>query len=180
MPPSAGRAATVTQKTRSAVSAHLFAGPRKAPAMLDDAAKLTAKVEAGRLRLEVENSKAGHTLPGGGNSFRTITLDVVFKNAAGATVKSLEAERFGTEFADAAGKSPVPKWEAASVARSTEIGPDSSRVVLCDIPAGASRAEAVLTYHAILPAYGAMLRKRGVDLSRRAPVVMARTTVTLP
>jgi len=180
MPPTAGRAATVTEKTRPAVYAHLFAGPRKAPAMLDGAATMKGAVEGGRLRLEVENAKAGHSLPGGGNSMRTITLDVVFRNAAGAEVQSFQAERFGTEFADADGNFPVPKWNAHSVARDTEIGPDSSRVVWCDIPAGASRADAVLTYHAIHPAYRAMLEKRGVDLSGRAPVVLARTTVTLP
>ncbi|HET9952286.1 MAG TPA: multiheme c-type cytochrome [Candidatus Eisenbacteria bacterium] len=180
MPPTSGRAATVTEKTRSAVYSHLFAGPRKAPAMLDDAAAMKGSVAGGRLRLEVENTKAGHSLPGGGNSMRTITLDVVFKNAAGAEVQSIQAERFGTEFADAEGVFPVPKWNAHSVARDTEIGPDSSRVVWCDIPAGASRADAVLTYHAIHPAYRAMLVKRGVDLSGRAPIVLARTTVTLP
>jgi hypothetical protein len=111
---------------------------------------------------------------------RTITLDVEFKSATGAVVRSFQAERFGTEFADAEGNFPVPKWNAHSVARSTEIGPDSSRVVWCDIPAGSTRAEAVLSYHAIHPAYRAMLEKRGVDLSGRAPVVLARTTVTMP
>ena len=111
---------------------------------------------------------------------RTITLDVVFTNAAGVEVKKMQAERFGTEFADAKGVSPVPKWMGQSVARATEIGPDSSRVVLCDVPPGATRAEAILTYHAIHPAYRAMLSKRGVDLSGRAPVVLARTTVVLP
>jgi hypothetical protein len=180
MPPTEGRASTVSDKTRPAVYSHLFAGPRKAPGMLDGAANLKGSVEGGRLRLEVENAKAGHSLPGGGNSMRTITLDVVFTNAAGAELQKFQAERFGTEFADADGSFPVPKWNAHSIARDTEIGPDSSRVVWCDIPAGASRADAVLTYYAIHPAYRAMLEKRGVDLSGRAPIVMARTTVTLP
>lgn len=180
MPPAAGKAATVATKTRPAVNAHTFVGPRSTPAWLSDAATLKGAVASGRLRLEVENAKAGHSLPGGGNSMRTITLDVVFTNAAGAEVKKLQAERFGTEFADAKGVSPVPKWMGQSVARATEIGPDSSRVVLCDVPPGATRAEATLTYHAIHPAYRAMLAKRGVDLSGRAPVVLARTTVDLP
>jgi hypothetical protein len=111
---------------------------------------------------------------------RTITLDVVFTNATGLEVKKVQAERFGTEFADAKGVSPVPKWAGRSVARSTDIGPDSSRVVFCDIPAGATRAEAILTYHSIHPAYRAMLARHKVDLSGRAPVVLARTTVVLP
>jgi hypothetical protein len=180
MPPSAGKASPLSKKTRIAVSAHSLMGPRMTPAVLEDAAKLSGTVEGRRLRLLVENDKAGHSLPGGGNSFRTITLDVVFKNAAGAAVQTVQAERFGTEFADGSGYSPVPKWNAHSIARATEIGPDSSRVVYCDIPAGASRAEVALTYYAIHPAYRAMLEKRGVDLSGRAPVVMARATVALP
>ena len=180
MPPAPGKAATVAKRTRPAVNAHTFVGPRSTPAWLSDAATLKGSVSAGRLRLEVENAKAGHSLPGGGNSMRTITLDVVFSNAAGAEVQRLQAERFGTEFADADGMFPVPKWIGHSVARATEIGPDSSRVVLCDVPPGASRAVAVLTYHAIHPAYRAMLVKRGVDLSGRAPIVLARTTVVLP
>ena len=180
MPPAPGKAATVATKTRPAVNAHTFVGPRSTPEWLSDAATMKGSVASGRLRLEVENVKAGHSLPGGGNSMRTITLDVVFTNAAGAEVKRMQAERFGTEFADAKGVSPVPKWMGRSVARATEIGPDSSRVVLCDVPPGATRAEAILTYHAIHPAYRAMLAKRGVNLSGRAPVVLARTTVVLP
>ncbi|HEU4725328.1 MAG TPA: multiheme c-type cytochrome [Candidatus Eisenbacteria bacterium] len=180
MPPAPGKAATVATKTRPAVNAHTFVGPRSTPAWLDDAANLKGSLDGGRLRLEVENAKAGHSLPGGGNSMRTISLDVVFTNAAGAEVKKIQAERFGTEFADAKGASPVPKWAGRSVVRSTEIGPDSSRVVLCDVPPGATRANATLTYHSIHPAYRAMLAKRGVDLSGRAPVVLARTTVVIP
>lgn len=180
MPPAPGKAAAVAKRTRPDVPAHTFEGPRASPSWLSDAATLTGAVAKGRLRLEVGNAAAGHSLPGGGNSFRTITLDVVFRDAAGKQLQRLEAERFGTEFGDADGTFPSPKWIAHSVARSTEIGPDSSRVVWCDLPRGAAKAEAVLTYHAIHPAYRGMLEKRGVDLTARAPIVLARTTVTLP
>ena len=47
-------------------------------------------------------------------------------------------------------------------------------VVFRDAKGGAVSAEAVLTYHAIHPAYLPMLAARGVDLSGRAPYVMAR------
>jgi hypothetical protein len=141
---------------------------------------LTAAVEAGRLRLEVANKKAGHALPGGGNSMRIVTLDVTFRSAGGAELLRTRAERFGVEFADAGGSSPVPKWMARSVARSSSIPADSSRVVWCDLPPGAKSAEAVLTYHAIHPAYRARLEAQGVDLSGRAPIALARATVTIP
>ena len=177
MPPTPGQASTVSKVPRASVNAHTFAGPRTTPSILDEAAVLTGKMENGKLRLDVENAKAGHSLPGGGNSFRTVTLDVTFQDAAGATVQSFQAERFGTEFADAGGNFPIPKWNAHSVARATEIGPDSTRTVTCDVPPGAARAEAVLTYYPIHPAYRAMLERRGVDLSSRAPVVLARATV---
>ena len=180
MPTEPGKASTIGKKPRASVNAHTFVGPLTSAGIHDGAASLTGKVEAGHLRLDVSNDKAGHSLPGGGNSMRTITLDVVFRNAAGAVVQSIQAERFGTEFAAAEGEFPIPKWNAHSIARATEIGPDSTATVTCDIPAGATRAEAVLTYHSIHPAYVASLTKRGVDLSGRAPVVLARTTVTLP
>lgn len=180
MPPAPGKSAIVAKKAREAISAHRFEGPRATPTWLADAATLKGTVTKGRLRLEVENAAAGHSLPGGGNSMRTITLEVVFRDAAGKQLHRLDAERFGTEFADADGTFPVPKWIAHSVARATEIGPDSSRVVWCDVPRGAAKAEAILTYHAIHPAYRATLERRGVDLSGRAPIVLARATVTLP
>lgn len=180
MPPAPGKTAFVAKKARPAVSAHTFLGPVAHPTWLSDAATLVGAVSKGRLRLDVANAKAGHSLPGGGNSMRTITLEVIFRDGAGRQLQRVDAERFGTEFGDADGTFPVPKWIAHSVARATEIGPDSSRVVWCDLPRGAAKAEAILTYHAIHPAYRGMLEKRGVDLSGRAPIVLARTTVTLP
>lgn len=110
---------------------------------------------------------------------RTIALDVVFRDAKGGKVSAVTAERFGTEFSAADGSFPAYKWNAHGVARATSIGPDSSRVVWCDIPPGAVSAEAVLTYHPIHPAYLPMLAARGVDLSGRAPYVMARAKADL-
>jgi hypothetical protein len=110
---------------------------------------------------------------------RTIALVVVFLDKAGAVVSRLAAERFGVEFSAADGSFPAFKWNAHAVARSTAIPPDSTHVVWCDVPAGAGSAEATLTYHAIHPAYRPILEARGVDLSGRAPYVMARAKVSL-
>lgn len=180
MPAGPGKASNIAKTTRPSVSAHTFVGPRTTPAWLDSSATLAAAVSGNRLRLEVANRAAGHALPGGGNSMRTVQLDVVFRNGKGAELSRLTAERFGVEFSDADGTYPVPKWIARAVARSTSIPPDSSRVVWCDLPPGAATAEAVLTYHAIHPAYRPMLESRGVDLTGRAPYVMARAKVTIP
>jgi hypothetical protein len=180
MPPTPGKAAITAKKSRPAVFAHTFVGPRMTPAWLDSAATVSAALEGRRLRLEVSNRAAGHALPGGGNSMRTVQLDVVFRDGKGGEVSRLTAERFGVEFSDADGTFPVPKWIAHAVARSTAIPPDSSRVVWCDLPPGAATAEATLTYYSIHPAYRPMLEARGVDLSGRAPYVMARAKVTMP
>jgi hypothetical protein len=74
----------------------------------------------------------------------------------------------------------VPKWLAKKVARSNEIPADEPKVEWSEIPQGAKRAEAVLTYHFILPAYRAALTAKHVDLTGREPVVMTRTTVAIP
>jgi hypothetical protein len=179
MPSAAGKAAVSASKSRPSVSAHTFVGPRSTPAWLDSAATLAAAASGGRLRLEVVNRIAGHALPGGGNSMRTIALDVVFRDAKGAEISRLVAERFGTEFSAADGSFPAYKWNAHGVARATSIPADSSRVVWCDLPPGAASAEAALTYYAVHPAYRPMLAARGVDLSGREPYVMARAKVPL-
>ena len=111
---------------------------------------------------------------------RSITLDVVYRNAAGAEVSRVPVQVYDTEFADASGKSPVPKWLARKVARSNELIEGESRVEWVDIPAGAKRAEAALTYRFILPAYLPSLEKRKVDLTGHDPVTMAKTEVKLP
>lgn len=179
MPAAPGKAAVTAKKIRPAVSAHRFRGPRSEPAWLDSVAAIDATTEDGRLKLEVSNRAAGHALPGGGNSMRTIALDVVFRDGNGDSLSMMTAERFGTEFSDADGSFPAYKWIAHGVARATSIPPDSSRVVWCDVPAGAASAEAVLTYYPIHPAYLPMLVARGVDLSGRAPYVMARARAEL-
>ena len=111
---------------------------------------------------------------------RTITLDVVFQAADGKELGRVTADRYGIEFADSAGKSPVPKWLAKKVARSNPIPADGSVTAWADIPPGAKRAVSVLTYHFLHPAYRAALEKRGVDLTRSAPAVMARVATDLP
>jgi len=179
MPPSPGKSAIIAKQTRDKINAHTFLGAHTA-GVLDSAAALTATLEEGKLKLTITNARGGHSLPGGGASMRTITLEVVYFNSAGAEVSRTTVERFGTEFADAEGRSPVPKWLAKKPARSKEIPAGEPVVEWAAIPAGAKKAEALLTYHFILPAYRGGLEARKVDLSGYAPVVMARASVVLP
>jgi nitrate/TMAO reductase-like tetraheme cytochrome c subunit len=179
MPPAPGKASMLSKMTREKVWHHLFQGAHT-PGVSDSAASLKATVEEAKLKIIVTNTRGGHSLPGGGASMRAITLDVIYRDAAGAEVSRVPVQTFDTEFADASGKSPVPKWLARKVARSYEIVAGEPRTEWAEIPAGAKRAEAVLTYRFILPAYLPSLEKRQVDLSRHAPVVMARAAVALP
>ena len=71
------------------------------------------------------------------------------------------------------------KWLARSVVRSVEIPADEPRVEWADIPPGAKRAEAILTYHFLFPAYIPALEARQVDLSDHRPKVLARAEATL-
>ena len=111
---------------------------------------------------------------------RAITLDVTFRDGTGAVLARIPVQTYDTEFADAAGKFPVPKWLAKKVVRSNEILPDVPKVEWAEIPERAKNAEAVLTYHPLLPVYRAALLAKQVDLSGRDPVVMTRAVVTLP
>ena len=179
MPPAPGKASPLSKKQRDAVHAHTFFGPR-VPGGLDSVATLAAQMVSGKLKITVTNVRAGHALPGGARSMRAITLEVVWSDAAGKELARSTVESYGTEFADAAGKSPVPKWLAASVKRSREIPADGSVEETASPPPGAKRAEAILTYHPILPAYRTALLARKVDMTGRDPVVLARATVKLP
>ena len=179
MPPAPGKASPLSKKQRDAVYAHSFFGPR-VPGGLDSVATVAAEIASGKLKIVVTNARAGHALPGGARSMRAITLEVVWFDAAGKELSRSTVESYGTEFADAAGKSPVPKWLAASVKRSKEIPADGSVEESATPVPGAKRAEAILTYHPILPAYRADLVARKVDLTGRDPVVLARATVKLP
>ena len=179
MPTKVGKASPIVKKTRPDLRQHIFAGAHGAGA-LDSAAVLAAAVEGGRLRISVANRRGGHALPGGGASMRMIALEVVFRDANGKELGRVTADRYGVEFADGAGKSPVPKWLAKKVARSNPIPADGSATAWADIPAGAKRAESELIYHFVHPAYRGDLEKRGVDLARSAPVVMARAAIDLP
>ncbi len=179
MPPVPGKAALLSKKVRGNVWAHSFLGAHTA-GVLDSAASLDASVEQGKLKITVTNRRGGHSLPGGGASMRAITLEVIYRDGAGKEVARAPVQTYATEFADANGNAPVPKWLAKKVARSQEIPADASRVDWSEIPARAKGAEAVLTYHFILPAYRADLEKRQVDLSGHEPVTMARALVSLP
>jgi hypothetical protein len=179
MPSAPGKASPLAKKQRPAVFAHTFSGPRT-PGGLDSVATLAASVEGGRLRLTVTNARGGHSLPGGGHSMRSITLDVVFTDAAGKELSRAEVASYGTEFADSAGRAPAPKWLAASVARSREIPADSPVVEYAKVPAGAKKAEAVLTYHPLAPAILERLKAAGVEAAGRDPVVLARAAASLP
>lgn len=179
MPPAPGKASPLAKKQRSEVYAHSFIGPRTAGG-LDSIASVGAAVQEGRLRLTVRNSRAGHSLPGGGHSMRAITLEAAFFDAGGKEIARVPVAMYGTEFADSSGAAPVPKWLAAKVSRSRSIPADSSIEEWAPIPAGAKRALALLTYHPIAPAYRARLLARRVDLAGRDPVVIARAEVTLP
>jgi hypothetical protein len=179
MPSAPGKASPLAKKQRPAVFAHTFSGPRT-PDGLDSVATLAASVEGGRLKLTVTNTRGGHSLPGGGHSMRAITLDVVFIDAAGKELSRGEVASYGTEFADTAGRAPVPKWLAASVARSREIPADSPVVEYAKVPAGAKKAEAVLTYHPLAPAILERLKTAGVEVAGRDPVVLARAAASLP
>ena len=179
MKPARGKAALIAKKERDQVWSHAFAGAHS-DSLPDSVATLVAAVEKGRLKLTVTNRQGGHSLPGGGGSFRWITLDVVYRDAAGKELRRANVQGYGTEFADAAGKSPVPKWLARKVVRSEEIAADAPRTEWADIPSGARRAEATLTYHFLNPAYVPALEARKVDLSRHRPRVLARTHVEIP
>jgi hypothetical protein len=178
MPSSSGKS-SVIGKTREKIWSHQFLGAHTA-GVLDSAATLAAAVEGGKLKLTVANRRGGHSLPGGGASMRAITLEVLYKDGAGKELSRVAVQTYGTEFADAGGKSPVPKWLAKTVARSNEIPADEPKVEWAAIPAGARSAEATLTYHFLLPSYRQALEAKKVDLSGRDPVVMARATVSIP
>jgi hypothetical protein len=143
-------------------------------------ATVAGAVEGGRLKLTVTNRRGGHSLPGGGGSFRWITLEVIYTDASGKEIARVPVQGYGAVFADSAGRSPVPKWRAKKVVQSSEIPADEPRVEWSDIPGGARRAEAVLTYHFLHPAYVPALEARKVDLSRHRPRVLARTRVEIP
>lgn len=179
MPPFTGKTALTAKKIREKNWGHQFTGAHT-PGLLDSVASLAAEVEGGKLKLTVRNTRGGHSLPGGGASMRAITLEVVFSDRAGVVIARVPVQTYATEFADAAGKSPVPKWLAKKVARSNEIPSDVPKVEWAEIPERAKRAEALLTYHPLLPVYRAALLAKQVDLSGRDPVVMTRALVTLP
>ena len=179
MPPAPGKASPLSKKRRDAVYAHTFAGPR-VPGGLDSVVTLGAQMVSGRLKVTVTNARGGHALPGGARSMRAITLEVAWFDGAGKELARTTVDSYGTEFADSAGNSPVPKWLAASVKRSNEIPADSSMEEWADPAPGAKRAEAIVTYHPILPAYRKALAARQVDLTGRDPVVLARASVKLP
>jgi len=179
MPPGPGKTAITAKVSRDKMWPHHFLGAHT-PGVLDSTATLAAVVEGGKLKLTVTNRRGGHSLPGGGASMRAITLEVAYTNAAGAELSRALVQTYDTEFADASGKSPVPKWLAKSVARSNEIPADAAKVEWAAIPAGAKSAEAILTYHFLLPAYRDALVAKKVDLTGHDPVVMARAKVALP
>ncbi|HEY6221748.1 MAG TPA: multiheme c-type cytochrome [Candidatus Eisenbacteria bacterium] len=179
MPPAPGKASLIAKKTRDTIWAHTFAGAHAAGG-LDSVASVAAAVESGKLKLTVRNTRGGHSLPGGGASMRAITLEVVYQDGAGKELARVLVQTYDTEFADASGKSPVPKWLAKKVARSNEIPADEPKVEWTEIPPGAKTAEAVLTYHFLLPTYRAVLVAKKVDLTGRDPVVMARASVAIP
>ncbi len=179
MPPAPGKASPLSKKQRDAVWAHKFLGPRVAGG-LDSVITLAAEMSSGRLKVTVTNARTGHALPGGARSMRSITLEVSWLDEAGKELSRTSVDSYGTEFADSAGNSPVPKWLAASVKRTNEIPADSSVVEWADPVPGAKRAEAIVTYQPILPKFRAALVARQVDLTGRDPVVLARATVTLP
>jgi len=180
MKPYAGQAAPkISKNNREKVWSHGFHAA-KTPGFLDSVATVSAKVEGGRLKLTVANHRAGHSLPGGGGGMRIIRLTVSFYGISGALIDSSEVETFGIRYADAQGKTPVPKWLAKTVAHRAEIPSDGEQVEWCDIPSKAKRAEARLVYYFIDPAYLPALQSRSVDLSAHQPVVMARATSKLP
>lgn len=179
MPPSAGKPSILSKAPRDKVWHHVFLGAHT-PGVLDGAATLEGSVEKGKLKLVVTNVSGGHSLPGGGASMRAVTLEVVYQNAAGGELSRVPVRVYDTEFADASGKSPVPKWLARKVARSNELVAGEPRVEWADIPAGAKRAEAILTYRFILPEYLPSLEKRKVDLTGHEPVTIAKAEVKLP
>lgn len=180
MPPYAGQAAPkISRMKRDKVYSHAFPGPRNG-IVLDSVATLSAAAERGRLKLTVTNVRAGHTLPGGGGGMRVIQLTVAFFGLSGDSIQSEDVQTYGIRYADAKGKSPVPKWLARTIVHRAEIPSDSAAVEWCDIPARAKRAEARLVYYSIDPAYLPALNQRHVDLSGRLPIVMAHATAKLP
>jgi nitrate/TMAO reductase-like tetraheme cytochrome c subunit len=180
MKPYAGQAAPkISKMNRDKVHAHSFTAAHT-PGVLDSAVTLAATVEGGRLKLTVQNRRAGHSLPGGGGGMRLIRLAVSFYGATGESLASTEVETYGIHYADAKGATPVPKWLASKIVHEAEIPSDQPVVQWCDIPPKAKRADASLTYYFIDPAYLPSLQSRKVDLSAHQPVVMARARTKLP
>jgi len=111
---------------------------------------------------------------------RVIALSVSFFGGAGESLSTTSVQTYGIQYADAKGKTPVPKWLAAKVARQTEIPPEGTVVEWCQIPPKAKKARAILVYHFIDPAYVPALKQRQVDLTGHQPVVLARAETKLP
>ena len=111
---------------------------------------------------------------------RSIALDVVFQDASGSPLQTVPVDTYGIVYADEQGRSPVPKWLAKTVTRMNEIPVSEPKIETCDVPPGAKKAEARLTYRFISPEYLPSLKQRQVDLSAHEPVVIARATVSLP
>ncbi len=180
MPAYSGQAAPkISKMNREKINAHTFAAAHT-PGVLDSVASLTASVENGRLKLRVANRGAGHALPGGGGGMRLIDLTVTFFGAAGESLSTDDVQTYGIRYADAKGKSPVPKWLAQTIEHRAEIPYSGGAVEWCDIPARAKRAEARLVYHFIDPAYLPSLKQRQVDLTAHRPVLMARAVAKVP
>jgi len=180
MAPYAGQASPkISKMTRERVYSHAFHAAHT-PGLLDSVATVRASAEGGRLKLSVWNHRAGHSLPGGGGGMRVIKLTVSFFGAAGESLGATDVQTYGIRYADAKGKTPVPKWLARTVAHRVEIPSDSTATEWCEIPAKARSAEAKLVYYFIDPAYVASLRQRQVDLRAHQPVLMARAKAKLP
>jgi len=180
MPAYSGSAAPhVSKMKRSVVHGHGFPAART-PGFLDSVVTMTVKPKGPNLEVTIANRKAGHSLPGGGGGMRAIALSVSFYGAKGDSLGSTDVEIYGIRYADQNGRSPVPKWLAATVAHQKEIPTSGSITETCGILPGAKRAVARLTYYSIDPAYLPALAKRQVDLSDHRPVVMARAAVMLP
>jgi hypothetical protein len=179
MKPYAGQAApNVSKMKRDVVHSHGFPAARQ-PGFLDGVVTMAAEAKAGTLKITVTNQKAGHSLPGGGGGMRLIKLSVSFYGAKGESLSAADVQTYGIRYADAKGRTPVPKWLARSVAHQAEIPSSGSAVESCSIPAKARRAEATLVYYYIDPAYLPALGKRKVDLSDHKPVVLARATAKM-
>lgn len=122
----------------------------------------------GDVKVTVTNSGAGHYLPTGLTNVRQMWLEVKAIDSEDRVVFE-DVHRYGTEFADATGKSPVEVWDAVSIAKDDRIPPQESRSYDFQVPMSETGA---LTFDATL-----YYRSCSEEIAEKAKVEVGTTTM---